>query len=297
MKWLVNDQLGALGEKTFWHTLLELGLEDRTGGYTPFNRLADKIEMEAASDLPRLIIRNGTYFRTINLPVRTISFVQDVTSGRAAEMQRAVMDSSDVVVFNSEYTRLHVASTKTPHVTVPIGVDFDLFRPAKELKWTHKLPQDTVLFVGAASDVKGWEFLVDLIEETRFHFAIVAKDGAGFEHPRVTNFGRVSQETLVEIMNNCAALVCTSKTETQHLAGIEAAACGLPLIVPNVGIYYDDLNKDVPYGEVVERSVSRFALAIHKVLAMRDRYAPREHFLSKGCDKVTCMNRWKELIA
>jgi glycosyltransferase involved in cell wall biosynthesis len=34
-------------------------------------------------------------------------------------------------------------------------------------------------------------------------------------------------------------LVCTSRIETLHLAGVEAAACNLPLVTSNVGIYYD----------------------------------------------------------
>lgn len=293
-KWLVNDCLAVLQEKTFWHQLLELGLEDKTSGYTAFDRLADKIEMEATRDLPQLIVRNGTYFRTINLPVHTISFVQDIATSRSrlADMQRGVIGSSDVVVFNSEYTRDAVGGTDNPYVIIPIGVDFDLFSPCPS---TVRFQQPTILWVGAASSVKGWSLFKGLVESTDYHFAVVAKDGARFEHPRVTNFGAVSQLRLADIMNACSMLLCTSKTETQHLAGIEAAACGLPIVAPNIGIYYE------PSGRIL-RDFGAVCLpdempqAISEVLSRRDAFNPRQYFLDLGCDTATCMARWKELI-
>lgn len=294
-KWLVNDCLSALGESTHWHELLSLGLVDKTGGYTPYEHLAERVEHTAGFENPSLVVRNGTYFRHMNLKCRQIAFVQDVTRNASLRlMQNEVINRSDVVVFNSEYTRQQCQPKNESHV-IPIGVDFDLFKPCVS---SVELPKDTVLFVGAASKVKGWEFLKRLIEETPYHYALVMKDNARFDHPRVTNFGRVHQTTLVQIMNACACLVCTSETETQHLAGIEAAACGLPLVVPNVGIYHRPLPNDCgqrEFGYVVGMPLIRDYM--HGLsLVMNGSYLPRQHFLDLGCDRETCRQRWKELI-
>lgn len=292
-KWLVNDQLSGLGELTHWHDLLSLGLTDKTHGYTDFQYLAEQTEYTALFEKPELVVRNGTYFRHMNLKCQQIAFVQDLTRNASLRlMQNEVINRSDVVVFNSEYTRAHCQTNSESHV-IPIGVDFDLFKPCVS---SVELPQDTVLFVGAASKVKGWDFLKQLIDETPYHYALVMKDGARYDHPRVTNFGRVHQATLVQIMNACACLVCTSETETQHLSGIEAAACGLPLVVPNVGIYYESqYHPKHGFGYVVnERSVSEYSNGIDWVL--RRPFKPRQHFLDLGCDKASSLARWKELI-
>lgn len=297
-KWLVNDQLAGLKERTFWHDLLSLGLTDKTGGYTAFEHLAETIEYGATQEKVELVVRNGTYFRHMNLKCQQIAFVQDLTRNASLRlMQNEVINRSDVVVFNSEYTRAHCQPSNESHV-IPIGVDFDLFKPCVS---SVELPQDTVLFVGAASKVKGWDFLKQLIDETPYHYALVMKDNARYDHPRVTNFGRVHQTTLVQIMNACACLVCTSETETQHLAGIEAAACGLPLVVPSVGIYYCNAQLEDEYdwgrmGIVAPKEVSEYASAISFVLNRRDIFNPRQHFLDLGCDKASSLARWKELI-
>jgi glycosyltransferase involved in cell wall biosynthesis len=292
--WLVNDCLSALGERTFWHDLLDLGLEDRTGGYTQFSELASKIESEARHEKPDLIVRNGSYFRHINVDCRQIAFIQDIPTGhRLQKLQREVIQECEVVC-NSKWTA-HEINCFAMATVIPIGVDFDLFKPHDKdyYRVKHNIPKNTVLFVGSSTRIKGWKFLQQLIQETNFSFAIVTKDGARFEHPRVTNFGKVSQEKLVEIMNACACLVCTSHTETQHLAGIEAAACGLPLVVPDIGIYYgaDELR----FGTIVkERTVAEYKSGIERALEWN--YDPREYFFSLGCHKLSSMAKWRELI-
>lgn len=295
-KWLVNDCLSALGERTFWHDLIDLGLRDRTGGYTQYSELASKIESEARREKPDLIVRNGTYFRHMNLDCTQIAFIQDIPlDERLREMQREVAVGCDVIVCNSKYTLLESEAYHLKTEIIPIGVDFDLFQPGDKetCQRIHGIKPNTVLFVGSSAQVKGWKFLKRLIEETNFEFALVCKDGARFEHERVKNFGKVSQEVLVEIMNACACLVCTSETETQHLAGIEAAACNLPLVVPNVGIYYGA--DDLQFGTIVkERTVAAYKEGIERALEWS--YTPREYFFSLGCHKLSSMAKWRELL-
>ena len=76
--WLVNDCLTCIpGVRTFWHDLLDWfpGLEDKCNGYTDYSVLAEKIE--SILDVPDYIIRNGSYFRKLNIDVPTFCLVQD----------------------------------------------------------------------------------------------------------------------------------------------------------------------------------------------------------------------------
>jgi glycosyltransferase involved in cell wall biosynthesis len=308
-RWLVNDCLGTLGERTHWHHLLGLGLVDKTNGYTDYSELADKIEADFREVKPSVIVRNGTYFRHLNVDCKQIAFVQDIARREPLRaMQAEVIAKCDHVVFNSEYTKAHCLPCESRCSVIPIGVDFELFKPmekaALRVKWGIK--QDSVLWVGAGSKVKGWEFLKQLIEQANFNFVVVTKDGARIQHERVKCFGPIYQHQLAEIMNACSVLVCTSEQETQHLAGIEAAACGLPLVVPNIGIYYDRHAEETQciespcFGDIMDRSAFdeplNFAVGIRHVFDNLPFFRPRQHFLDLGCDTATCMERWKELI-
>lgn len=302
-RWIVNDCLGTIGGiRTLWHDLRDsCGCEDRTGGYTPFNSLADWIEKRAALYPPAVVVRNASYFRPLDLPpdCRTISIAQDILTGAAAEMQREVISRSDVVVFNSEYTRDQIGwpQGNVWAEVIPIGTDFELFSPPPISS------SNMVLFVGSGHEVKGWRMLRDIIERSGrdgdgLSFCIVTKDGAYIDHPQATCRGPLPQEQLAGVMRTCAALLCTSLTETQHLAGIEAAACGLPLIVPPVGIYQQLRGQQSQWGEIVDdRTPEAFIAAIRHVLVKRSTFRPREFMLEQKLDRQSCIDRWNKLLA
>ena len=74
--WLVNDCLTCIPNvRTFWHHLLDKfsGLEDKCNGHTSYHVLAETIEdqFRRASVKPDYIIRNGSYFRKLNIDVPT----------------------------------------------------------------------------------------------------------------------------------------------------------------------------------------------------------------------------------
>lgn len=291
--WLVNDQLCALGERTFWHQLLDIGLIDKTNGYTPFGSLAEKIENEAASNPPSLIVRNASYFRRINVSCPQIALVQDVLPG--CSMQRDVCVNSSCVVVNSHHTRSMVDIPPSCRVElIPLGIDFELFKPSD--KWVKK--DFDVVFVGSSNAVKGWGFLSELIRyNPLMRFAIVTKDGATLDFHNVTNFGRVSQPELVSIYHRSRCMVCTSLQETQHLAGIEAAACHIPIIAPEVGIYPHI--EEWKFGKLAKRfNVEHYTELIKKVLGTTYSQALtlRPYFRSMGYDQKTSMAKWKKLI-
>jgi glycosyltransferase involved in cell wall biosynthesis len=293
--WLVNDTLTCIpGTKTIWHDLLENidGLEDKTFGHTDFYLLADKIILEATlKGKPDYIIRNATYFGPIQMPVKTISLLQDVMN---YEGQIYVCNASTVVVYNTPYTAaLYKYKIFAPSVVIPLGIDFDFFKPTQSYAEELGILPNSILFVGENNVYpKGFDKVKNLIDNSNYNFCLVMKNDFVTDHPRVKVFNKVDQETMLKIYNSCKMLLCASVVETQHLSGLEAAACNIPLVVTNVGVYFDLVNGE--WGRKVLDD--DFASNIQFVFDNYDSFKPREFFLQKGYDKLTCINKWKELV-
>lgn len=155
------------------------------------------------------------------------------------------------------------------------------------------LANNSILYIGSSDfKTKGFDKLLRIIEDTNFNFCLVLKDNFEIKHPRVTVFNRVDHNKLVKIINCCKMIICTSNVETQHLASLEAAACGLPILTTNVGTYFNI--KDAEWGIKVKND--DFIGGIKFVLNNLDSFKPREYFLSSGFDKKDCMKKWNELI-
>lgn len=298
--WLVNDTLTCIpNTKTFWHDLLEWlpNLEDKCEGITPFGILANKIETQYQTQVkPDYIIRNATYFRPINIPVKTVSLLQDLSLSNQEQIN--VCNASDVVVFNSPYTQSHYTNKITAKsVMIPLGVDFDKFKPIDE-DFSNDLGilPNSILFIGAANQTpKGFDILMSIIEKTDYNFCLVMKDGFTIDNPRVKVFNRIDHDLLVKVMNSCELLVCTSRIETLHLAGVEAAATNLPLVTSNVGIYYD-LESGEWGRNVKSFNYQDFIKEIDFVKNNLSSFSPRQKFLEMGLDTNTCKNKWVSLI-
>lgn len=297
--WLVNDTLTCIpNTKTFWHDLLEWlpDLKDKCNGHTPFNILPINIERDFNQDKPDYIIRNATYFRSLNIPVKTISLLQDLAPDN--HMQIDVCNKSDIVVYNSPYTQSHyIDKITSKSVMIPLGVDFNKFvNLNKSFNDELGILQNSILFIGANNITpKGFDIMLDIINNTDYNFCLVMKDGFTIDNPRVKVFNRIDHDKLIKVMNSCQMLVCTSRVETLHLSGVEAAACGLPLVTSNVGIYYNMING--PWGRNVNSfNFKDFIREINYVKANISEFKPREEFLKIGLDTETCKNRWIDLI-
>lgn len=289
--WLVNDYLTCIeNTKTFWHDLLEWipNLEDKTG--VPFHSLPNYIEQEASINPPDYIIRNATYFPWLNLNIPTISLLQDIADNPT---QREVLELSDTVVVNSEYTLSRYSNLNNTRI-VPLGTNFNLFRPlgntdALRQKWG--IAKDSVVFVGAQTEIKGWSFMATLVESAPdLNFVFVMKDTSEvrFNSNNYRAFHRVGHQDLVEILNCCSIGICTSITETQHLAGIEMGACGLPIVTSNVGAYYNREKGDwgCRYTNPIEDIKRLISLQLN----------PRKYWLEHGFDLESCKRSWIEII-
>jgi len=282
--WLVNDFLTCIpGTRTFWHDLMdEFGLVDKTG--TRFDQLAPAIEGAIdAGGTPDLIIRNASYFRPIHRTVRTICFAQDMSA------RRDVMLASDLVVFNSAYTKSRFPGVEG--VVIPIGVDFDCFHPQGDAGSPGR-----IMFVGAVNNhPKGFDRMHALIDATDYEYLLVLKDGNFPESKRVKVVKRAPQAEMARLYADAALLVCTSREETLHLAGVEAGACGVPVVAPSVGIYWDLL--DGPWGLKCEEE--DFAPPVRRAMRTRELlhpFTPREFWKAKGLTKQACMDAWRKIL-
>lgn len=300
--WLVNDCLTCIpGTKTFWHDLLECvpGLQDRTFDYTPFEHINAKLNKLYKTEQPKYIIRNGTFFDSLDISkdVRTISLIQDVyTNGKLRATQENVINTSYIVVFNSLFTfeQYKECAQKVNFRIIPLGVDFDFFRPLQDKnllrKELHILP-NSILYVGSeCAYPKGFDILMEVVNRTTHNFCFVMKTNFHISHPRIVVFNKIDHNKLLKVYNACDMLICPSKIETLHLAGVEAAACGLPIIASNVGIYYNRQNG--LWGQKAQEGFTN----IDSILKNLNAFKPREYFLNEGLDTKTCNNRWKTLV-
>ena len=196
-----------------------------------------------------LIIRNATWFPPIQTQVPTISLLQDIIAeGPQREMQEAVIKSSHAVIFNSAFTesKYHGFHAEVSRAIIPLPVDFTLFEPGNPmgLQQALSLPDGCVCWIGAsqgaAGQVKGFDIFLRVVRTNPdIPFVAVFKDTLPeYSPPNLRMYCRLTHAELVKVIGACRVGLCTSRMESQHLAGIEMGACGLPMVAPPVGIYW-----------------------------------------------------------
>lgn len=304
--WVVNDHLTTIpGSRTLWHDLLEWFDAEFTGGNYSILSQSVAERYRCSHPKPDVIIRNGSYFPPLDLPVPQIALFQDILPGTAREMQLAVMQSCTWSVFNSEWTQAQFPEASERGRVIPLPIDFDLFRPLpdrKALREMWGILPNSVCWIGALSHVKGWDILMRLIQETDFNWCIVVKDEVSYRlreslRNNTRLFSRLPQEHLVEVINACSVGLCTSRVETQHLAGLEMGACGIGLVTTNVGAYY---NRDG--GIWGAKPVNLNGCEIERLaslLSPRKRWPAdkiRDYWLTQGFDRASCEKAWREVV-
>ena len=87
-----------------------------------------------------------------------------------------------------------------------------------------------------------------IVKMTDQNFCLIMKDTFSIHQipeiarHRVRIFNRIPSSLVRVIINSCNLAVCTSYEETQHISGIECAACNIPIVARAVGVYYDNMN-------------------------------------------------------
>lgn len=300
---LVNDCLTCIpGTRTFWHDLQDWFKLEFVGG--DYGTLAETASGKATD--ATLIIRNATWFPPIEAKVPTISLLQDIMLvGPGRTMQEAVAKSSRAVVFNSRFTAAQYGAASEAPLIIPLPVDFSLFEPQNAMgcQQEFSLPGGGVCWVGAsqgaAGHVKGWDIFLHVVRANPdIPFVAVFKDAApGSVPPNLRYYVRLPQAELVKVIGACQVGLCTSRMESQHLAGIEMGACGLPLVVPPVGVYWN-IQGRFP-GEIISEStpspltlIEKFSAAIRSQL---NKVGDRE-FWKHTFQPSTVRAAWAKLI-
>jgi glycosyltransferase involved in cell wall biosynthesis len=296
--WLVNDTLTCIpNTRTFWHDLLDWfpNLEDKCNGYTDYSVLAEKIE--SLEGRPDYIIRNGSYFRKLNIDVPTFCLIQDTSNN---PMQTEVINTSTCVVFASKETHnLYKDRINPKNVRViEQSSDFNFFKPISE-RHPEVLP-NSIIFIGDSShEKKGFHRVLNLIETMPdFNFCLVMKDDTNINvipqhsRSRVRIFNKVDRDTVRLLINSSVCAICTSGNEEGHFAGIEIGACGIPMVARPMGCYLD--RKDDKSWGLISNDED-FPNTIRYVVNNLGLFNPREYY-SKEYTLERCREKWVNLI-
>lgn len=298
--WLVNDCLTCIpNTRTFWHDLLCWfpKLEDKTFGYTDYSILADKIESIAKKNKPDYIIRNGSYFRKLNIDIPTFCLIQDTQNN---SMQTEVINSCTCVVFASAQTYKLYKDRISPknYRIIEQSSDFEFFKPIPERH--HDILPNSIIFIGDSSyEKKGFHRVLSIIDNMPdFNFCLVMKDNTTIDiipeknRDRVKIFNRVDRNTVRLLINSSVCAICTSGNEEGHFAGIEIGACDVPMVTRPIGCYLDRIG-DNSWGEFSRDD--EFPDKIRYVVANKHLYSPRKYY-SKEYTLERCREKWENLI-
>ena len=200
---------------------------------------------------------------------------------------------------------------------VPCGVNLDLFYPAVKTAARKKLgldPADTILlYVGRFEALKGLNTLLEamtyLRDDRRLRLVIVGGDddetpefqtmaqttkALGIEE-KVNFIGRIDQRDLPTYYGAADALVMPSYSESFGMVGLEALACGRPVVTTPVGAV-DSLVRQAQAGCVVpDPSPRSLADGIQSIIS--DRSIPPADVIRKSILEYSWSNVASAVIA
>ena len=153
-----------------------------------------------------------------------------------APNERRVLRRADHVVAVSRFVA-ETAQRELADVPIEIiynGIDTSKFRPCKQ----PRRPGDPfrLLYVGNWKKLKGVDLLAPIMRELGERFELHYTGGTNAERDKpdmpanMRDLGRLSGEEVITAMQNADAFLFPSRSEGLPLVGIEAMACGLPII-------------------------------------------------------------------
>jgi len=174
---------------------------------------------------------------------------------------------------------------------VPCGVNLELFQPEKRQLARKRLgfdPDDMMLlYVGRFEPLKGLDILLEAMASLksldRLRLVIVGGDGQhNSEHQllrqkahdlgifkRCLFAGSVEQKELPSYYNSADVLVIPSRYESFGLVGLEALACGRPVVSTPVGVMAEDLREARAVRVIPHISAQSLANAIQSLITGR----------------------------
>ena len=193
---------------------------------------------------------------------------------------------------------------------VPCGVNLDLFQPQDKQATRKQLgfdPDDIILlYVGRFEPLKGIEGLLEAISHLKRHqrLRLVLVGGDGDEAPesrllrqkatslgiedKVLFAGRVEQKYLPPYYSSADVLVISSHYESFGLVGLEALACGRPVVSTPVGAMETLINQSQA-GYVISDTLPRsLATGIQSIISNPN--LPRADEIRKSVLKYSWSN-------
>jgi glycosyltransferase involved in cell wall biosynthesis len=189
---------------------------------------------------------------------------------------------------------------------IPGGLDLSLYRPS------DSTPRADVIFVGRLAAIKRLDVLIEAISRARNRLPAIGAVlvGDGPERPalermvraldlsrHVTFAGR--QSDVPRWLAGARVFILTSETEGVSLSLMEALACGVPAIVPDVGDLADAVQDGVNGYLIAGRDPAAFADRLVELLtdeSTRRRFAAHARQSALGYDRRAIARRWDELL-
>ena len=189
---------------------------------------------------------------------------------------------------------------------IPGGLDLSLYRPS------DSAPRADVIFVGRLAAIKRLDVLLQAIGRVRDRMPAIdaVLVGEGPERPalermtraldlsdQVTFAGR--QGDVARWIAGARVFVLTSETEGVSLSLMEALACGVPAVVPDVGDLADAVQDGVNGYIVPSREPAAFAERLVDLLtdeSRRRRFAVQARQSALAYDRLAIARRWDELL-
>ena len=159
---------------------------------------------------------------------------------------RIMLSRSDRITTPSDQTAEELLSIGVDSITIPGGVDLDIFKPTKEDRLgLHEIDGFKVLLAGRLAHEKNLDLFVEsakVLEEDNCHFIIMGRGpveevmknkvkrlGLG---EKFTFLGFVADADLSSVYSRCDLFATPSLFETMGLVMLEGLACNLPGIAP-----------------------------------------------------------------
>ncbi len=207
-------------------------------------------------------------------------------------VEKQVARDSDRIIAATEVERSelvkHYGVPASKIDVVPCGVDLDLFRPLnkRESRLALGLGAEPfiVLFVGRFAQLKRIDRIIHSLVQLKHldsvQLVIVGGDGNGAPEEanlhrlcrelnlqdRVTFVGGVEQRTLPVYYSAADVLVLPSEYESFGLVGLEALACGLPVVATPVGAYSTILRENLTGHLLADGTADSIARGIERFL-------------------------------
>ena len=184
-------------------------------------------------------------------------------------------------------------------LSIPYGVDVDKFSQ-KQYKDAIHDPVEFI-YVGGVTEHKGISYLLEAfkeIDEDKAHLTVLGSNSlpetiAKSYNGKIRFTGRILHDKVAELLKNADVFVFPSLGDSYSLAAMEAAACGLPLIVTeNTGM-----------SDLITEGEEGFVIPIQSAEAIKDKvmwFVNNKASISLMGEKARRMaerNTWKEYNA